>query len=120
MSQWKPPELRPRQQLDTMLEYVRKNGYGDNQVYVRGLLAALTWVTGETDEPPITKTPLGHPVTGMDASSEKGRAYEALHATADPALWAVTQEKGTQYTLAVEHTLAWVNGSDDLWAPWEV
>jgi hypothetical protein len=103
-----------------MLKYVTENGYpGGDKTYLRGLLAALKWVTGATDIPPITGTPLGHPVTGMDASSEHSRAYEALYPTSDPALWAVTKENGQQYTLAVEHTLSWVTGSDALWAPWE-
>lgn len=118
--EWKPPELRPQRELDAMLTYVTENGYGSaDKTYLRGLLAALNWAAGKTDTPPITGKPLGRQVTGMDASSEHDRAYEALYPTSDPALWKVTQENGSQYTLAVEHTLAWVTGGDALWAPWE-
>lgn len=48
----------------------------------------------------------------MEASGERSRAYEALYPNSDPALWRVTQEQGQDYTLAVEHTLAWATGGD--------
>ncbi|MBU3865583.1 hypothetical protein KN815_16295, partial [Streptomyces sp. 4503] len=100
-------------ELKAMIAYVTEHGYGTtSKTYVRGLLAALNWVTGATAVSPITGTSLGRPVTGMDASSEHGRAYEALYPTSDPALWKVTQDNGQDYTLAVEHTLMWVTGGD--------
>ncbi|MBU3865535.1 hypothetical protein KN815_16055 [Streptomyces sp. 4503] len=118
--EWTPPELRPQDELKAMIAYVTEHGYGTtSKTYVRGLLAALNWVTGATAVSPITGTSLGRPVTGMDASTEHGRAYEALYANSDPALWKVTQDNGTKYTLAIEHALSWVTGSDALWLPSE-
>lgn len=111
--EWTPPELRSKDELQAMTAYVTEHGYGStSKTYVRGIVTALNWVTGETSVSPITRTSLGRPVTGMDVSSEHGRAYEALYATSDPELWKVTQEEGQDYTLAVEHTLAWATGGD--------
>ncbi|MFF4647463.1 hypothetical protein [Streptomyces sp. NPDC001389] len=111
--QWTPPELRSQDELQAMIEHVTAHGYGSmSRTYVRGILAALDWLTGRTGQPPITGAALGRPVTGTDASREHDAAYEALYATADPELWRVTQEQGQEYTLAVEHTLAWATGGD--------
>ncbi|QKZ20589.1 hypothetical protein [Streptomyces chartreusis] len=111
--EWTPPTLRPQDELKAMSAYVSEHGYGDeSKTYVRGIVTALNWVTGESDVSPITRTRLGRPVEGMDASGEHSRAYEALYPTSDPALWKVTQEQGQDYTLAVEHTLAWATGGD--------
>ncbi|MEU5008467.1 hypothetical protein ACFWW5_20995 [Streptomyces albidoflavus] len=112
--EWKPPTLRPRDELKAMAAYVTAHGYGDeSKTYVRGLVTALNWVTGESPVSPITGTQLGRPVEGTDASSERSRAYEALYATSDPALWQVTKKNGQDYTLAVEHTLAWATGGNE-------
>lgn len=111
--EWTPPELRSQDELRAMLAYVTENGYGStSKTYVQGILAALSWVTGAAGNSPITGVSLGRPVTGKEASAEHGRAYEALYPTSDPALWQVTQDRGQDYTLAVEHTLAWATGGD--------
>lgn len=111
--EWTPPVLRPQDELKAMIASVTQDGYGDESTtYVRGIVTALNWVTGARDVSPITSTSLGRPVTGMDVSSEHGKAYEALYPNSDPALWQVTQEQGQDYTLAVEHTLAWVTGGN--------
>jgi hypothetical protein len=112
--EWKPPELRPQDELKAMVAHVTEHGYGrQSKAYVQGIVEALNWVTGETGVSPITRVSLGRPVTGLDVSTEHGRAYEALYATSDPSLWQVTQERGQDYTLAVEHTLAWAAGGDE-------
>ncbi|MFE2749616.1 hypothetical protein ACFXKX_35750 [Streptomyces scopuliridis] len=111
--EWTPPKLRSQAELQAMIEYVTEHGYGStSKTYIRGIITALNWVTGKVDKPPITGSALGRPVTGTDASREHGRAYEALYANSDPELWKVTRENGQDYTLAVEHTLAWVTGGD--------
>jgi hypothetical protein len=111
--EWTSPVLRSQDELKAMIVYVTEHGYGSTSTtYVRGIVTALEWVTGKTGVSPITGTSLGRPVTGMDVSSEHGRAYEALYPTSDPALWKVTQTNGQDYTLAVEHTLAWATGGD--------
>jgi hypothetical protein len=112
--EWTPPTLRPQDELKAMTAYVTEHGYGDeSRTYVRGIVTALNWVTGESAESPITRTRLGRPVEGTDASSERSRAYEALYANSDPALWQVTKDNGQDYTLAVEHTLAWAAGGNE-------
>ncbi|MFJ2561343.1 MULTISPECIES: hypothetical protein [unclassified Streptomyces] len=111
---WTPPTLRPQDELKAMTAYVTEHGYGDeSKTYVRGIVTALNWATGESPVSPITGTRLGRPVEGTDASSERSRAYEALYANSDPALWKVTRDNGQDYTLAVEHTLAWAAGGNE-------
>ena len=74
--EWTPPELRSQDELKAMVAYVTEHGYGSmSKTYVRGIVTALNWVTGETGTSPITGTSLGRPVTGTDVSGEHGRAY---------------------------------------------
>ncbi|GAA1377225.1 hypothetical protein ACFPK5_00355 [Streptomyces beijiangensis] len=114
------PEPRPQAEQARMLAYVRENGYGNTTAaYVRGVTAALLWATGEAQEAPVTGRVMSRPLSGLDIGSEGGRAYEAMYATSDPALFQITQDNGLDYVLGIEHTLSWVNGSTALWAPWE-
>lgn len=105
-----------------MIEHVTANGYSSNKYdgYDKGLIAALEWAAGRTENPPVSRTPLGRPVTGSDAKTEQYRAYEAMSGgTAELELREVAREKGLGYVTGVENTLSWAIGSDALWSPWE-
>ncbi|WP_326655628.1 hypothetical protein [Streptomyces sp. NBC_01750] len=120
--EWTPPQLRPEHELVAMIDHVTANGYSSNRHdgYDKGLLAVLNWATGRTEQPPVSPTPLGRPVTGNDAKREQYRAHEAMQGgIAEPELRKVAQEKGQGYLTGAENTLAWVIGGDALWAPWE-
>ena len=75
-----PPQLRPEHELVAMIDHVTANGYSSNRHdgYDKGLLASLNWATGRTEQPPVSPTPLGRPVTGNDAKREQYRAHEAM------------------------------------------
>ncbi|MFM9735195.1 hypothetical protein [Streptomyces niveiscabiei] len=110
---WTSPELRSQDELKAMLAHVAEHGYGrTSRTYVQGIAEALEWATGARGMSPVTRRSLGRPPTGPEVSNEHSRAYDALYATSDPELWKVTQERGQDFTLAVEHTLAWATGGD--------
>jgi hypothetical protein len=104
--------LRPREEIQAVRARLqdehqrrrlpRQNTADPYDTNTLGQIAALTWVSGEAEEAPLTGQ------VGVDVSDQWAITREQIHATEMLQGRAPQDRRGRHYISGVEHALMWV------------